>query len=213
MDSGRLYRLFEAYKRNGMDPRRGDCGKLYGFEITIKGAVNVDWDERHRYEIEMAGEHAIEEDEAGIVRVCTVMEMRNNDISWGYRVYRGTIDMYGAENDIANGTVVHTGDSDVIGVLHDLNKLVTCEIAEYGGRVVQAFFENCNEGFEANDVVYDLDEEKQTNVNNHIASFIRVTKSLATARSELHDAPKHAPRLPELPDTVIDTIVNSMTGM
>ena len=118
--------------------------------------------------------------------------------------------MYDAENDIVpSGSVVHYGDSDVIDVLDNLNELVTSEIAEHGGRVIQAFFENGNEGFETLNVVYDFWE----NVEKHVKSFARVTKSLATARRELHDAPKHAPRLPELPDTVIDAIVNSMTSM
>lgn len=210
MASINLYRLFKEYKRNGMDPRCGSFGKFHGFEITIEGANDVDWEIDEMNEIREAGTWAVDEDKAGIVHVCAFMEMREDDPpSWGYRVYRSTIDMYDAENDIANGTVVHYGDSDVMDVLDNLNELVRSEIAESGGRVIQAFFENCNEGFETLDVVYDF----WNNVDEHIKTFGRVAKSLAIARCELHDAPKHAPHLPELPDMVIDTIIDSMTGL
>jgi hypothetical protein len=210
MASINLYRLFKEYKRNGMDPRCGSFGKFHGFEITIEGANNVDWDQDQIDEIQEAGTWAVDEDKYGIVHVCAFMELRDDDPpSWGYRVYRSTIDMYESENDIAGGTVVHYGDSDVIDVLHNLSELVISEIAEFGGRVSQAFFENCNEGFETLNVVYDFWD----NVDEHVKTFARVTKALATARCELHDAPKHAPRLPELPDAMINMIVNSMTGL
>jgi hypothetical protein len=198
-----------------MEPRLGAYGKFHGFDITIKGAAAVDWDDRHSNEIERAGGWAAEDDEAGIVHVtaCTKY-IRDARPVWKFEVNRSTIQLEAA-SDIANSTIVHTGDSDVIRVLHTLNKVVTAEIAEYGGRVVRAFFENRNKDFETpyEIIVYDHNEDKWENVHKNVASFIRVTKALATARCELHDAPKHAPRLQQLPDTVIDTIINSMTGL